>query len=203
MPPSSEIQVHLGDCLPILQKMQSGMADLAYFDPPFFTQKVHRLGPRDRSKEFSFEDLWSSQKEYGTFLSSGCTRRTGWFRATDRSSSSATGMRFTLCACYLMRSSALTIFVRKSSGIIAGGPTPSAGYCRLIRPFSTTRKLVNTLSTRCGPSTLRRQMLTRFFSADPATTSTSQSTTEMTMVTWSQTAQNAGFHLATFGTFLS
>ena len=41
---------------------------MAYLDPPFFTQKVHRLRPRDRSKEFSFEDLWSSQKEYGTFL---------------------------------------------------------------------------------------------------------------------------------------
>jgi site-specific DNA-methyltransferase (adenine-specific) len=41
---------------------------LAYLDPPFFTQKVHRLSPRDRSKEFSFADLWSSQKEYGTFL---------------------------------------------------------------------------------------------------------------------------------------
>ncbi|MGD9855615.1 MAG: site-specific DNA-methyltransferase [Planctomycetaceae bacterium] len=54
--------------MPILQKMDSGIADLAYLDPPFFTQKVHRLGPRDRSKEFSFADIWSSQKEYGTFL---------------------------------------------------------------------------------------------------------------------------------------
>jgi site-specific DNA-methyltransferase (adenine-specific) len=68
MLPKAEIQVHLSDCLPVLQKMESGSADLAYLDPPFFTQKVHRLGPRDRSKEFSFEDLWSSQKEYGTFL---------------------------------------------------------------------------------------------------------------------------------------
>jgi site-specific DNA-methyltransferase (adenine-specific) len=48
--------------------MGSGSVDLAYLDPPFFTQKVHRLVPRDRSQEFSFEDLWSSQKEYGTFL---------------------------------------------------------------------------------------------------------------------------------------
>lgn len=64
----TECQVHLGDCLPILQSMESGIAHLAYLDPPFFTQKVHRLGPRDRSKEFSFEDLWSSQKEYGSFL---------------------------------------------------------------------------------------------------------------------------------------
>jgi site-specific DNA-methyltransferase (adenine-specific) len=48
--------------------MESGSADLAYLDPPFFTRRIHRLAPRDRSKEFSFEDLWSSQKEYGTFL---------------------------------------------------------------------------------------------------------------------------------------
>jgi site-specific DNA-methyltransferase (adenine-specific) len=49
--------------------MESGTADLVYLDPPFFTQKVHRLSPRDRSREFSFEDLWSTQKEYATFLS--------------------------------------------------------------------------------------------------------------------------------------
>ncbi len=64
----AETQVHQGDCLPILQKMDSDTCDLAYLDPPFFSQKVHRLAPRDRSKEFSFEDLWSSQREYGTFL---------------------------------------------------------------------------------------------------------------------------------------
>ncbi|MBI1917968.1 MAG: site-specific DNA-methyltransferase, partial [Planctomycetes bacterium] len=51
-----------------LQGMQSDAVDLVYLDPPFFTQKVHRLSPRDRSKEFSFEDLWSTQKEYVTFL---------------------------------------------------------------------------------------------------------------------------------------
>lgn len=61
-------EVHLGDCLAILQTMEGKSVALAYLDPPFFTQKVHRLGPRDRSKEFSFGDLWSSQKEYGTFL---------------------------------------------------------------------------------------------------------------------------------------
>lgn len=64
----ADAEVHLGDCLDILQTMEGGSADLVYLDPPFFTQKVHRLSPRDRSKEFSFEDLWSSQKEYGTFL---------------------------------------------------------------------------------------------------------------------------------------
>lgn len=64
----TDVQVHLGDCLTILRTMESGSTALAYLDPPFFTCKVHRLGPRDRSKEFSFEDLWSSQKEYGSFL---------------------------------------------------------------------------------------------------------------------------------------
>jgi site-specific DNA-methyltransferase (adenine-specific) len=68
MPQRVDFQLHLSDCLPILQKLGSGSVDLAYLDPPFFTQRVHRLGPRDRSREFSFEDLWSSQKEYGTFL---------------------------------------------------------------------------------------------------------------------------------------
>jgi site-specific DNA-methyltransferase (adenine-specific) len=68
MPQQSDTQVHLSDCLLILQTMESGSADLVYIDPPFFTQKIHRLGPRDRSREFSFEDLWSSQKEYGSFL---------------------------------------------------------------------------------------------------------------------------------------
>jgi site-specific DNA-methyltransferase (adenine-specific) len=41
---------------------------LAYLDPPFFTQKVHRLGPRDRSREFSFDDVWASHEEYRSFL---------------------------------------------------------------------------------------------------------------------------------------
>lgn len=68
MHPTAKAQVLLGDCLPILQGMESSVADLVYFDPPFFTQKVHRLAPRDRSKEFSFDDLWTSRTEYGDFV---------------------------------------------------------------------------------------------------------------------------------------
>ena len=68
MPPQAEIQVELGDCLPLLNAMQSVCVDLAYLDPPFFTQKIQRLSPRDRSQEFTFEDRWSSPKEYREFL---------------------------------------------------------------------------------------------------------------------------------------
>jgi site-specific DNA-methyltransferase (adenine-specific) len=64
----TEAQIHLGDCLSALRGMANGAAQLAYLDPPFFTQKTHRLAPRDRSREFSFDDLWATQKEYATFL---------------------------------------------------------------------------------------------------------------------------------------
>ncbi len=48
--------------------MPGASIDLAYIDPPFFTQKVHELYTRDRARVFSFEDVWSSQKEYAQFL---------------------------------------------------------------------------------------------------------------------------------------
>jgi len=63
-----EAMVHLGDCLPVMRGMETGSVDLAYIDPPFFTQKVHQLHNRDRTRSFSFEDQWSSQQEYAEFL---------------------------------------------------------------------------------------------------------------------------------------
>lgn len=68
MPPPADVQVHLGDCLPILNALDRSSVDLVYLDPPFFTQKVHQLAPRDRSTVFSFADIWSSQKEFVAFL---------------------------------------------------------------------------------------------------------------------------------------
>ncbi len=57
-----------GDCLSVLQTLQADSFQLAYLDPPFFTQKKHSLRTRDRSQEFSFDDFWSSDKEYVGFL---------------------------------------------------------------------------------------------------------------------------------------
>ncbi len=51
-----------------MRDMAAASVDLAYVDPPFFTQKVHQLHTRDRTRVFSFEDLWSSQKDYTEFL---------------------------------------------------------------------------------------------------------------------------------------
>jgi site-specific DNA-methyltransferase (adenine-specific) len=57
-----------GDCRTELPSLEAGSARLAYLDPPFFTQREHRLGTRDRQREFSFSDLWSGHEEYAAFL---------------------------------------------------------------------------------------------------------------------------------------
>ncbi len=61
-------EVRHGDCLDIAGALPPGCARLVYLDPPFFTQKTHTLRTRDRKRTFSFEDLWSSHKEYTHFL---------------------------------------------------------------------------------------------------------------------------------------
>lgn len=57
-----------GDCLDILSKQPSSSADLVYIDPPFLTQKDHTLKTKDRSRTFSFSDLWDSHEDYARFL---------------------------------------------------------------------------------------------------------------------------------------
>lgn len=61
-------QIYKGDCLHILKDFETESIDLIYLDPPFFTQKTHSLKTKDRQREFSFSDLWSSHSEYAEFL---------------------------------------------------------------------------------------------------------------------------------------
>ena len=63
-----EIEIHNGDWLELLRAMPSAQVDLVYLDPPFFTQREHRLKTRDRTTEFSFDDKWGSVAEYAAFL---------------------------------------------------------------------------------------------------------------------------------------
>jgi site-specific DNA-methyltransferase (adenine-specific) len=51
-----------------MKEFDANSVNLIYLDPPFFSQKVHKLRTRDRQQEFSFEDLWSSHREYADFL---------------------------------------------------------------------------------------------------------------------------------------
>jgi hypothetical protein len=41
---------------------------MIYLDPPFFTEKKHKLRTRSRTQEFSFDDLWGSHKKYAKFM---------------------------------------------------------------------------------------------------------------------------------------
>ncbi len=61
-------QVLLGDCKQVMETLPSSFVDLVYLDPPFLTQKKHKLTNRERSKTFSFSDLWNSHSEYAEFL---------------------------------------------------------------------------------------------------------------------------------------
>ena len=61
-------RVILGDCLDAMRDMDGDSFELAYLDPPFFTQKVHKLKTRDRCQEFTFSDRWTGHREYAAFL---------------------------------------------------------------------------------------------------------------------------------------
>lgn len=57
-----------GDCLDAMASIENRSIDLIYLDPPFFTEKTHRLKNRDRTREFSFDDIWGSDRGYAEFL---------------------------------------------------------------------------------------------------------------------------------------
>lgn len=57
-----------GDCLEKMKKIQKNSIDLIYLDPPFFTQTKHVLQNRERTKEFSFNDIWIDNDSYAIFL---------------------------------------------------------------------------------------------------------------------------------------
>jgi len=57
-----------GDCIEQMGLIEKESVDLIYLDPPFFTEKKHTLRNRERTKKFSFDDIWGSNKEYASFL---------------------------------------------------------------------------------------------------------------------------------------
>jgi site-specific DNA-methyltransferase (adenine-specific) len=61
-------KIYLGDCLDRMKLIKKNSVDLIYLDPPFFTKKKHTLKTKDRTKQFSFDDIWSSDLIYGNFL---------------------------------------------------------------------------------------------------------------------------------------
>ena len=68
MTSETRFELLAGDCLDVLSRLPNESVQLAYLDPPFFTQKQHALRTRDRKTVFSFADLWASSREYAEFL---------------------------------------------------------------------------------------------------------------------------------------
>ncbi len=60
--------VYEGDCLEVMRTLETGSVNLIYLDPPFFTEKKHTLKNRERTSEFSFDDIWGSNRKYADFL---------------------------------------------------------------------------------------------------------------------------------------
>ena len=73
--------IYLDDCLNVLKNIERNSVDLIYLDPPFFTQKVQKLGKNDRLYEFN--DVWKSKDDYLSFmkerlvLMNGVLKKTG------------------------------------------------------------------------------------------------------------------------------
>ena len=53
-----------GDCLNVFKKIKDESVDLVYLDPPYFTQKKHKLKTRDGENEFIFSDEWRDIHHY-------------------------------------------------------------------------------------------------------------------------------------------
>jgi len=60
--------LYKGDCLNELKKIDDDSIDLVYLDPPFFTQKTHKLKTRDNGREYEFTDTWNSLDDYLLFM---------------------------------------------------------------------------------------------------------------------------------------
>lgn len=61
-------QVIHGDCLHVLEHLDNSTVDIAYLDPPFFTNRHHSSVSRNRKKKFSFADSWSELSDYADYM---------------------------------------------------------------------------------------------------------------------------------------
>ena len=133
MLPEVTTDVHHGDWLDVLQSI--GSIDLVYLDPPFFTQKTHRLRTRDRTREFSFDDLWATHAEYAAFLHRGLEQV---YRVLSR-----TGSLFLHCDRNGLGRSSWSPG-RKSFGTTADGPIRGRVFSLPIRRSTTTLSIPST-----------------------------------------------------------
>lgn len=59
--------VILGDCIDKLKDIEDSSIDMIYLDPPFYTQKEHKLKDKDNN-HYSFDDKWDSIEHYKNYI---------------------------------------------------------------------------------------------------------------------------------------
>lgn len=57
-------KIYHGNCVEKLKEIKANKVDLIYFDPPFFTQRKHRLTNKDNTKTYEFDDKFDSIEDY-------------------------------------------------------------------------------------------------------------------------------------------
>ena len=70
MKSTDDYTLYIDDCINALVGFPSESVHCIYLDPPFYTQRTHRLVTRDRRSQYSFDDIWASESEYCLFLES-------------------------------------------------------------------------------------------------------------------------------------
>ncbi len=56
-----------GDCLDLMAQLSNESINMVYCDPPFFTQRTHKLSDKE-NKTYEFEDSWESMNHYKEYL---------------------------------------------------------------------------------------------------------------------------------------
>lgn len=59
--------IYKGDCFDLIRKIEDASIDLIYMDPPFYTQRIHKLTDR-YGDEFSFNDSWENINKYIEYI---------------------------------------------------------------------------------------------------------------------------------------
>lgn len=59
--------IYKGDCFDLVKKIDDASIDLIYMDPPFYTQRIHKLTDR-YGDEFSFNDSWKNINKYIEYI---------------------------------------------------------------------------------------------------------------------------------------
>lgn len=57
-----------GDCLEVMKDINQFSIDMVYLDPPFYTNRKQYSKTRDNSKEYEFDDNWTSVGQYIDYM---------------------------------------------------------------------------------------------------------------------------------------